>query len=183
MDASPPVLITVKQRRSPFPETDRQTGRALSDSLSLTLSLSFSLNLCKSLKGRRPLFFLQLLPYASAAPIVKAKILIFPHTLFFCTAEGKDLTLSSLPGLWPLPVLSVEKMSLLVSLTLHPKSSGAFWFSHDSMPPCLMMRLCLGYKTEIRTFPDILIMRSRSQVPRVKNGDMKGWQKDEDGQS
>ena len=64
-------------------------GRTDRHARALILSLWLSLNLCKSLKGRRPLFFLQLLPYASAAPIVKAKILIFPHTLFFCTAEER----------------------------------------------------------------------------------------------
>lgn len=95
----------------------RQTTRAHS-SQSLTLSQSLQV-----FKGETPPFFLQLLPYASAAPIVKAKILIFPHLFSFVRTAGKGFSPSPpCLGSGPLALLSVQKMSLRRFLTL-PLSS------------------------------------------------------------
>lgn len=89
MDASPPVLITVKQRRSPFPETDRQTGRALSDSLSLTLSLFLSQSL-QVFKGETPPFFSSAssLRFCSSHCKSKNPNLSAHSFLLYCRGEG-----------------------------------------------------------------------------------------------
>lgn len=85
-----PVLTTVKQRRSPFPETDRQTGPcslvfSVPDSLSLFLSQSLQV-----FKGETPPFFSSASSLCFCSSHCKSKNpnLSAHSFLLYCRGEG-----------------------------------------------------------------------------------------------
>lgn len=127
----------MKQRCSPFPETDRQTrGRSLSDSLSLTLFLSQSLQV---FKGETPPFFSSASSLRFCSSHCKSKNPNLSAHSFLLYCGGKDLTLSYLRGLSrPFPVLSVQKNAPVCFSNASYEIFSAFWFLRDSVQSCLM---------------------------------------------
>lgn len=164
--------ITVKQRCSRFPGTDRQT-RARSDSQSLTLSQSLQV-----FKGETPPFFSSASSLRFCSCHCKSKNPNLSAHSFLLYCRGKDLTLSSLPGSGPLALLSVQKMSLGCfsnsSSKLFTVLSGYF------MILCHLVGRCdcfwgISWNENFLVYPDYKAKNLVTCQSKMRKADQKKW--------